>query len=103
MRLRTLRATGWRNLEPLRLDFDPDARLHVLHGDNGQGKTNVLEAIYYLAAFRSFRTSHTADLVRRGASRAEIGVEVATAELVRSVEVGLAGRENRRRQRSRGP
>lgn len=89
MRLRTLRATGWRNLEPLRLDFDAEVRLHVLHGDNGQGKTNVLEAVYYLAAFRSFRTSHTADLLRRGSTQADIGVEVATAELVRSVEVGL--------------
>lgn len=90
MRLRTLRAAGWRNLEPLRLEFDPTARLHVLHGDNGQGKTNVIEAIYYLAAFRSFRTTRAPDLVARGATRAEIGVEVESRELLREVDVTLA-------------
>lgn len=90
MRLRTLRAAGWRNLESLRLEFDPAARLHVLHGDNGQGKTNVIEAIYYLAAFRSFRTTRALDLVARGAARAEIGVEVESRELVRDVGVTLA-------------
>ena len=45
----------------------PGERLSVLYGDNGQGKTNVLEAAYYLAALRSFRTSHAEDLIRRGA------------------------------------
>ena len=38
----------------------------MLYGDNGQGKTNVLEAAYYLAALRSFRTTHAEDLIRRG-------------------------------------
>ena len=39
---------GWRNLQPL--SFRPGERLSVLYGDNGQGKTNVLEAAYFLAA-----------------------------------------------------
>ena len=42
------------------------AAVNVLSGDNGQGKTNILEAAYYLAALRSFRTSHAEDLIRRG-------------------------------------
>ncbi len=64
MRIRELRAEGWRNLEPLTLV--PGERLSVLYGDNGQGKTNVIEAAYYLAVLRSFRTSHAEDLIRRG-------------------------------------
>jgi DNA replication and repair protein RecF len=56
VRLRELRARGWRNLEPL--DFVPGPRVNVLFGDNGQGKTNLIEAVYYLATLRSFRTSH---------------------------------------------
>ncbi len=56
MRIRELRAEGWRNLEPLTLRSRP-TRLTVLYGDNGQGKTNVIEAAYYLAALRSFRTT----------------------------------------------
>ena len=38
----------------------------MLFGDNGQGKTNLLEAVYYLATLRSFRTSHARELVRNG-------------------------------------
>lgn len=89
MRLRVLRAAGWRNLEPLRLEFSDEARLHVLYGDNAQGKTNVIEAIYYLSAFRSFRTSRALDLVARGSAQADIGVDLETRELTRSVEVSL--------------
>ena len=63
MRIRELRAEGWRNLEPLTLV--PGERLSVLYGDNGQGKTNILEAAYYLAVLRSFRTSHAEDMIRR--------------------------------------
>ena len=64
MRIRELRAENWRNLQPLTLV--PGERMSVLHGDNGQGKTNVIEAAYYLAVLRSFRTSHAEDLIRRG-------------------------------------
>jgi hypothetical protein len=68
MRIRELRAEGWRNLEPLTLV--PGERLSVLYGDNGQGKTNVIEAAYYLAVLRSFRTSRAEDLIRRGQASA---------------------------------
>jgi DNA replication and repair protein RecF len=101
LRLRSLRTAGWRNLEPLRLDFDPAARLHVLHGDNGQGKTNVLEAVYYLAAFRSFRTTRAFDLVQRGAARADIGLDVETRDLVRAVDVALTVSDATGRGRAR--
>src|SRR5262245_33223060 len=90
MKIRRLRAVGWRNLEPLDLALDPAARLTVLHGDNGQGKTNALEALYYLATLRSFRTTQSADLVRSGAAEARIGAEIEGGGLVRSIEVRLA-------------
>jgi hypothetical protein len=45
----------------------------VFPGDNGQGETNLLEAIFAVAALRSFRTSKLADLIsaRAGAARAD--------------------------------
>jgi DNA replication and repair protein RecF len=101
LRIRELRAVGWRNLAPLHVVFDPDARLNVLHGDNGQGKTNVLEALYYLARFRSFRTTRVVDLVQRGASEARIEVEVDARDLRRRIEVRLVPGE--RRDESLGP
>ena len=89
MRILELAAEGWRNLEPLRLL--PAERLSVLFGDNGQGKTNVLEAAYYLAALRSFRTTHADDLIQRGAphGRAHLRAEVLHRGLERRFDVEL--------------
>ena len=90
-----LGARGWRNLEPLNLALT--SRVTVLSGDNGQGKTNLIEAIYYLATLRSFRTAHALDLVRAGPGsegRARLVVRVEHEGLERrlEVELGPAGR-----------
>src|SRR3569623_1929154 len=89
MRIERFRAIGWRNLEPLDFVFDPAASLHVLFGQNGQGKTNVIEALYFLSTFRSFRTTQAADLIRREGSEARIAVDVQAAETARLVEARL--------------
>lgn len=91
MRIRELRAQGWRNLEPLELI--PGPRVNVLHGDNGQGKTNLLEAVYYLATLRSFRTSHADELVRVGGGadgRAQLTARIEHRGLDRKVEIKLS-------------
>jgi DNA replication and repair protein RecF len=59
-----LEVRGFRNLEPQTITFHP--RFNVLSGDNGQGKTNVLEAIYLTATGRSFRTDSVAECVTHG-------------------------------------
>jgi len=54
MFLKRLSLTNFRNFT--RLDVDFPRRVVVLVGDNAQGKTSMLEAIYFLAAFTSFQT-----------------------------------------------
>ena len=88
MRIQALQAHGVRNLRPVLLE--PRERFNVFVGDNGQGKTNLLEAIYVAAALRSFRTSKLADLVAFGGSEARLGARVVKDELVRLYEVTLA-------------
>ena len=63
--LRTLALRDFRNLERLDLAF-PAAGVVVI-GDNGQGKSNLLEAIYYLHLLRSVRGARDVDVVRFGA------------------------------------
>src|SRR5258708_5503516 len=62
MRVLRLWLTQFRNYERLELDLGPDVT--VLWGDNAQGKSNLLEAVYYLATMRSFRASSDRDLIR---------------------------------------
>ena len=69
-----LSARGFRNLGQLSLS--PGARFNVIHGDNGQGKSNLLEAIHYLAALRSFRGAATAELIAEDEDRAELIAQV---------------------------
>jgi DNA replication and repair protein RecF len=63
--LRRLSARDFRNL--VRLDLElPESGLAII-GENGQGKTNLLESIYYLQVLRSVRGARDQDLVRFGA------------------------------------
>jgi DNA replication and repair protein RecF len=55
MHLKSLKGSGFRNLQTFGLEFSPDKNL--IHGTNGSGKTNLLEAIYYLCIGRSMRSS----------------------------------------------
>jgi DNA replication and repair protein RecF len=64
MHLAQLRLRDFRNYERMDMAFAPG--FHVLLGDNAQGKTNILEAIYLLATLRSFRGVASAQLVRHG-------------------------------------
>jgi DNA replication and repair protein RecF len=59
-----LRLRDFRNYPRLDADFGPG--FHLLLGDNAQGKTNVLEAIYLVATLRSFRGVGSAQMVRHG-------------------------------------
>jgi DNA replication and repair protein RecF len=58
MFLKHLSLTNFRNFT--RLDVDIPRRVVLLVGANAQGKTSILEAIYFLAAFTSFQTMPTA-------------------------------------------
>lgn len=88
MRIAVLTADNVRNLRPLTLE--PRERFNVFVGDNGQGKTNLLEAIYAAAALRSFRTSRLADMIAFGAPEARIGARVLKDDLTRVYELVIA-------------
>lgn len=56
----SLMLKAFRNYKQQHLYFSP--RLNILVGENGQGKTNLIEAIYYLTVTRSFRTNRDQEL-----------------------------------------
>lgn len=65
MRLQHLWLADFRNYSQLELEFPAGTSLIV--GSNGEGKTNLLEAVYYLATMTSFRVTPTEALIRTGA------------------------------------
>ncbi len=70
IRLERLVGEGFRNLAPF--DLDLDAPFVVLHGANAQGKTNALEAIWYLTSLKALRTPRTRELVQWGAQELQL-------------------------------
>jgi DNA replication and repair protein RecF len=94
--VRQLAVTDFRSWEHATLDFDPG--VSVLLGPNGQGKTNLLEALGYLSTLGSHRVSADAPLVRHGAERAIVRTSVVHAGRELTVELEISpGRANRAR------
>jgi DNA replication and repair protein RecF len=71
--VRELALRDFRNYASARLVLDRPG-LHIVWGGNGQGKTSLLEALFYAAFLRSFRTACSSELVRFGAESFDIAV-----------------------------
>ena len=72
MQITELTLRSYRSYETLHLAFDSGVQIFL--GANAQGKTNIIEALYYAAFGRSHRTSSDAELIRVGADGAHIGL-----------------------------
>lgn len=88
-----LRAVGFRNLADVEVALGP--RLNVISGDNGQGKSNFLEAIHLAATLSSFRGAGADEMVALDAEQARVAVQTAAVPLPRSLEVTLSRRAPR--------
>ena len=96
MYVRQLQVTDFRSWEHAELDLQPGVA--VLIGANGQGKTNLLEALGYLSTLGSHRVATDAALVRHGAQRAIVRTAVVHAGRELTVELEISpGRANRAR------
>ncbi|MGI6467688.1 MAG: DNA replication/repair protein RecF [Syntrophomonadaceae bacterium] len=66
MRLKEIGLKNFRNL--IQVNFQPQAGLNIISGANAQGKTNLLEAVYFLATTTSFRSGKESNLINHQAS-----------------------------------
>ncbi len=82
-----LSLSGFRNYTSAEVEFCPG--VNVVMGDNAQGKTSLLEAVNYLATFRSFRTGRDSDLINFSEDRFSVSADVDSAGLVRHLEARL--------------
>jgi DNA replication and repair protein RecF len=91
-RLDALTLHDFRNIASARLELPPDGI--ALVGENGQGKTNAVEAIAYLRLLRSLRGARDRDLIRFGAPAFHIAAEFGHLPAMRAtVGVDRAGRK----------
>jgi DNA replication and repair protein RecF len=87
MRLERLWVEDFRNISSADLSFD--SGINILWGDNAQGKTNVLDAVYLLAHLNSFRERKRRNLIRKGSTHALVKGEVVVEGVSQTLGVGI--------------
>lgn len=85
MRVNRIALNGFRNYDFETAELSPGT--NVIYGENAQGKTNLLEAVYILAAGRSFRTRFDRELIGFGCDRAEILADIVSHEREQTVRI----------------
>ncbi|MBQ7113940.1 MAG: DNA replication/repair protein RecF [Clostridia bacterium] len=94
MRATRLKLNYYRNYETL--DLKPESGLNVIVGENAQGKTNAVEALFFCAFGRSHRTPRDQELINRGMSGAYVGLEAQTKSGERRIEMKLRAGERKK-------
>ncbi len=87
MRINRIALNGFRNYDFETARLSPGT--NVIYGENAQGKTNLLEAVYMLAAGKSFRTRFDRELIGFGCDRAEILADIVSHDREQTVRIVL--------------
>ena len=87
MKLKNLNLVNFRSYDQVFLDLAPGINIFI--GDNGSGKTNILESIYVLSLTKSNRIAHDVDLIKLGFNNVTITGEVLHDDYVKKYQVSI--------------
>ncbi|MBE6072398.1 MAG: DNA replication/repair protein RecF [Clostridium butyricum] len=87
MYIKNISLMNYRNYENLQLNLSKN--VNVFKGDNAQGKTNILEAIYYCAFAKSHRTSRDKELIKWDNENAYISIFVGKSRLDKKIDINI--------------
>ncbi len=87
MVIKSLKLKNYRNYDLLDMKFDPDT--NILYGDNAQGKTNILEALYLSGTTKSHKGTKDRDIIQFGHDEAHIETVVEKREINFQIDMHL--------------
>ena len=87
MYIKKIQILNYRNYKSLNITLGKN--VNVFMGDNAQGKTNILEAIYYCAFARSHRTSKDRELINWNSENAYVSVQVGKDRLDKTIDINI--------------
>ena len=87
MKINSIVLENFRNYKNLELDLDPSRNIIV--GENAQGKTNLIEAIYLTAFAKSFRTPNSAELIMFGEDSGRVSTWITSEDLEKNISIQL--------------
>lgn len=94
MKIKRIYLENFRNYKAQEIKLEDN--MNVFYGNNAQGKTNILEALYFCAFGRSFRTHKDAELISFGENEAKILVEFEKNHLEKKIEFHLSRTEKKK-------
>ena len=86
MIIRKINLINFRNYKKTSLSFDK--KINIITGDNAQGKTNILESIYFLALTKSYRTLDV-NLIKKEEQLAKVKGEIKDEKIYKSLAVEI--------------
>ena len=92
MLITNLKLQNFRNYNNLNLDFNKD--INVIYGDNAQGKTNILEAIFVTSIGKSFRTNKDKELIKFNEDYATIEVGFSKSDREGTIKIEISDKKN---------
>lgn len=92
MILKNIKLTNYRNIDSAFLEADES--MNIICGDNAQGKTNIIEAIWYITGAKSFRGAKTGEEIKFGSEKAEIIAEFSSFGVDNSVKIEISDKKN---------
>ncbi len=93
MKVKSLKLENFRNYE--KLDLNLDSETNLIYGKNGQGKTNIIEAVYMFAVARSHRVLKDRDMIMYDKPYAKLKMEFSRESRDMEAEIILFGDKNR--------
>ncbi|MCK4501748.1 MAG: DNA replication/repair protein RecF [Desulfuromonadales bacterium] len=79
MYIKNIKIYNFRNIE--HCDIYPSKKINIIYGDNAQGKTNLIESIYYSSIFKSFRTNKKYNLIKKDNNNFSIEIIISNNEV----------------------
>ncbi len=87
MVINRIAVNGYKNLSGV--DIFPDSKMNIFCGDNAQGKTNLIEAVWLMTGCRSFRGTRDRDFIGFDSDKAEISVEFSDSERPQKIDFSV--------------
>lgn len=91
MKINSIKIEKFRNIESLSLDFDD---VNIIYGENAQGKTNLIEAIYLFTGAKSFRGVKDKELVKFGEEYSRLKIEFSNNSREQNAELLIQNRRS---------
>lgn len=92
MLITELELQNFRNYEKQKIEFNPN--INVFYGDNAQGKTNIIEAIFISAFGKSFRTSKEKEIIKYNENFLNINLKYKNKDRDGNIKIQIADKKN---------